>query len=345
MVVVVALSVCPISALEPRRPGQESSLIRAVFADGRLWLLSDAGELSSIAEGASVRANEPLDDPALDLCLRQGHPAVVTCGRKDCSNWTLRQRIAGQWSSDGTVPTQGDDLLALNCATDESTLLTTRRLIDVRKGSQAVVTLSDSLPAEKVVSVLVTADQAFVGINAGEWGGGLRRIDRRTGKVTMIESNATGELCGGPLNSQCDPVNGIAVEPWRADCIAVAVGLVHFEPHGRIVEVCGDSVRELYSAPYVERSSSGAREKSTDSFQGTVAFFGLTLASDALWAAGLDGVYRLDANGAARTTALPKFQVIGGIGVSFKLPRLVLVLTSVNQRHSVSGNVPILVAR
>ena len=31
------------SALEPERSGQESFLTRAVFAEGRLWILSDAG--------------------------------------------------------------------------------------------------------------------------------------------------------------------------------------------------------------------------------------------------------------------------------------------------------------
>jgi hypothetical protein len=40
---------------EPRRPDQEAYLSRAAFADGRLWLLSDAGDLWSIAEGKGER--------------------------------------------------------------------------------------------------------------------------------------------------------------------------------------------------------------------------------------------------------------------------------------------------
>lgn len=43
------------SAAEPRRPGQESFLTRAAFAEGRLWLLSDAGDLSSIVAGGDAR--------------------------------------------------------------------------------------------------------------------------------------------------------------------------------------------------------------------------------------------------------------------------------------------------
>jgi len=220
----------------------------------------------------------------------------------------------------------------------------TRRLIDAGAHTQTAVTLSAKLPAGMVASVHVAPDHVFLGINAGEWGGGLRRIDRRSGRVTMIGLNVTGELCGGPLNAECDPVNGIAVEPWKPDCIAVAVGLVHFEPHGRIVEVCGDTVQRLYYKPYGEQSTGRSRGRGDEPFR-TVAFFGLTVAGDALWAVGIDGVYRVEANGTARSTALPSFKKVGGISVSFDLPDLVLVLTNVNQRRSISGSVPILVAR
>ena len=53
--VLAALISSPVAALEPRRAGQEDSLTRAFFSEGRLWLLSDAGELSSIVEGKDTR--------------------------------------------------------------------------------------------------------------------------------------------------------------------------------------------------------------------------------------------------------------------------------------------------
>ncbi len=68
-------------AMEPKRPGQENSLSRAVFAEGRLWLLSDAGEVSSIREGEKKRIGVDLSESALNLCLRDGHPEVVTGAR------------------------------------------------------------------------------------------------------------------------------------------------------------------------------------------------------------------------------------------------------------------------
>ena len=332
------------SAVEPQRPGQESFLTRAVFAGGRLWLLSDAGELSTITEGKNMRVEESLPEPALDLCLHEAYPTVITCEREGCRSWTLRRWVSGKWSVEATVETEGDALVALSCAAEKMMLITTGRLIEAGSDKQSAVVLSEKLHTGLVASVHVTPDQVFIGINAGEWGGGLRRIDRRSGRVTLLESNVTGELCGGPLNTACDPVNGIASEPWMPDCIAAAIGLVHFAPHGRIIEVCGEKVRRLYYKPYGEQTSGLPKNKDDEPFR-TVAFFGLTRARDALWAAGIDGVYRIEANDAVSFTPLPSFTNIGGIRVSFDLPYLVLVVTSINQRRSVGGSVPILVPR
>jgi len=46
----------------------------------------------------------------------------------------------------------------------------------------------------------------YVGVNRGEWGGGLQRVDVQTGVVTNVERRDTKDLRGGPLTSDCDPV-------------------------------------------------------------------------------------------------------------------------------------------
>jgi hypothetical protein len=327
-------------AVEPER-GQVSFLKRAVFAEGQLWVLSDAGDLSSIAEGQDTRVAETLPENASDLCVRDGHPLIITAG-KGGSTWTLRQRINGTWSVATMIQTEGDGLLAMDCA-DRVTLLTTRRLIEIKGDRQSAVILSEKLSRGLVSSTYGTADQFFVGLNAGEWGGGLRRIDRRSGKITAVEHNSSGELCGGPLNTSCDPVNGITAEPWNPDCIVVVVGLVHFEPHGRVVEVCGNEVRRLYYKEYGQNRPT-PRRKDDEPFS-TVAFFGLTQKDDTLWAAGIDGIYNIGSDGTAHVVPLPSFKDIGGISISFDLPQFVLVLTEVNQRRSLSGAVPLLVPR
>jgi hypothetical protein len=192
-------------------------------------------------------------------------------------------------------------------------------------------------------TTLGTPDAVWVGFNVGEWGGGLRRISRNNGTVQTVERNRSGELCGGPLNSGCDPVNGVITAPWNPACVVAAIGLVHMMSHGRIVEVCGSNVRRLYYKaldPQPPRNKLDEGEPAS-----TVAFFGLTRNGNTWWAVGIDGLYRFDGAHQPMFSPLPKFENKGGYWVSFAVPGIALVLTDVNQRRSMSGSVPIMAAR
>ena len=330
-----------VSAQEPVRSGQENFLSRAVFADGRLWLLSDAGELSTITPGQRVRLDAHLPEPALDICASDGGLRALTCARGSCKTWTLRRWTEAGWTTTGTIRADGDSLAAIGCAATGATLvLTNRRLIEIVDGKVSSVALSEKLRMGTVTSLHVAGDRIFAGLNAGEWGGGLRRIDRKTGKVSIIEKT-NGKLCGGPLNTDCDPVNGITDEPWKPECVAVAIGLVHFSPHGRIVEVCGANIRSLYFRALGDAKKPASGDEPFE----TEAFFGLVNTGKELVAVGIDGVYRFGISRDPTRVPLPAFESIGNIGVSFSLPDVVLVLTGINQRRSISGNVPLIVPR
>ena len=92
-------------------------------------------------------------------------------------------------------------------------------------------------------------------------------------------------------------------------CVVAAIGLVHMMSHGRLVEICGDEVRTLLSRPYKTGTSGGRLER--DDFV-TVAFFGVARSGAGLLAAGVDGLYRVSAQGAEREP-LPAFRGVGGI--------------------------------
>lgn len=331
------------AAVEPDEAGP--ILKRAVFAEGRLWVLSATGDLSSVSDSQYLRVPEALPERTLELCVHEGHPLVATAAR-DGATWTLRQRSGETWEVVGAIATNRDGLLAMHCAADRITLLTTRRLVDLQGGKRSTVALSEALSASWIYSTYGTSQELYAGINAGEWGGGLRRIDRRSGRIKVIESNPSGELCGGPLNTRCDPVNGITAEPGKPECIVAAVGLVHFVPDGRVVEVCAGQVRELYSKPFA-KSPAPAAEPGTEVVDlnsgGTTAFFGLVRAGNELWAVATDGLYNLRPDGAV-IVPLPELKDAGGLRVGF-LPNLAVVLTYINQRHSVSGAAPLIVAR
>jgi hypothetical protein len=333
------------SAIEPPRPRQEWFLKRAAFAEGRLWMLSDAGQLSSVGPTDDKRTEETLPEPPIDICQSRNALFAITCGHDNCTTWTLRKRALGKWSTEASVDTNHDELASVSCSAGGFTLLTSRRVIEISGGKVTSLTLSEPVGIGVIASVYADAQKLLLGVDAGEWGGGLQRIDRRTGAVTTIERNATGDLCDGPLNTACDPVNGIQEEPWQPGCVAAAIGLVHFSPHGRIVEVCGDKVRRLYFKPYGKDSANSPRRRKSDEPFETVAFFGLVRTGDALWAAGIDGLYRMEKGRVTETRPLPRFKDVGNISVSFAVPDLVLVITGINQRRSISGGVPMLIAR
>jgi hypothetical protein len=234
-----------------QRAGQENFISRAAFGDGRLWLLTDAGDLSSITPGEKVRMDARLPVPVLDICAASGAIRALACSSPSCDQWAFYTSTDGDdWSLGTTVPSNGDHIVALDCVNTQDTVVTNRRLVTIGGDTVASVALSDPLPSGAVTTAHATDESVFVGVNAGEFGGGLRRIDRRTGVVASIDRNTTGDLCGGPLNPECDPVTGITDVPWKPSCVAVAIGLVHFLPHGRMVEMCGEDVQSVYFKPF-----------------------------------------------------------------------------------------------
>jgi hypothetical protein len=324
--------------------GHGTFVSRAVFADGQLWLLSGAGVLSSVTKSKDDKIEVVFPDPTLDLWLHDRQPAVITCKRAGCTDWTLRRRSSdGQWSIRATIAAQGDDLIAVAGNGATITVLSRQRLIEVHGEKQSAITLSGFWHQGAITSTFVTPTSVFVGFSAGEWGGGLQRIDRTTGEIAPIERNDPGTLCGGPLNTACHPVRDIAAVPWEPECVAVAVGLVHGAPTGGIVEVCEDIVRQLYTKPLPQSIVSDSRGGEP---YPSVAFFGLARQDDALWTVGIDGIYRIGPDAMTREHPLPTFKNIGEFGVSFDLPGLVLVLENAKYAKFIKeGFPPILVPR
>jgi hypothetical protein len=328
---------------QPR--GQENFLTRAVFVDNELWVLSDAGQLTRIKAGSNRPTTERLPEPARDLCLIDRRPAILTCRAKRCDTWTLQRHTGSTWAVAAILSRADEQLLGLVCDGPQPLILTTRRLIAIDASKPDSVVLSEPIALRGVVSLHAGANAVFLGVNHGEFGGGLRQIDRATGQVRRVEHNSTGELCGGPLNTECDPVTGVAGWPGRPECVVAAIGLVHFRPRGRLVEVCGEHVRRLYVKPYGDQPGTQGPNGKSDEPAASVAFFGVVRDGDTLWTAGIDGIYRVDRSGVHTVASLPRFEKVGPFRVSFAVPGLALVLTDVNQRSSISGAVPMLVPR
>jgi len=320
-------------------------LRRGVYVDGRVWLLTDDGGLFSIEERTRRRTEANLQDDVLDICRRDGHLLAVT-GDRFGDGWAVRRRTAGgNWQLLGRAPRSNDTLLAMDCTAGAPlTLLTTGRLIEIGADGARIVRLPDLIYGQVNLTLLGTSEHLYVGINSGEWGGGLVRVDRTSGAISRIErTEADGDCHAGPLDTNCDPVHAIVPIPWRRDCLALAIGLVHFLSHGRIAEVCGERVEALYSRndqTDINGDPDGEREVPTSE-----AFFGMVPAKGALLAAGTEGLYRIGPAGLIDTVPYPAFHSIRGVHLNFDQPDAILAVTQINRRASVSGSAPLLIPR
>jgi hypothetical protein len=279
-----------------------------------------------------------------EICKSGTRLLALVAGSRE--QWTLQQRLRRGWALQATLPIQGDRFAALDCKVDDASIavVTNRRLVEVEGQKVRSITFRQELEPPLVNGTALAAqDAVWLGLNVGEWGGGLRRIGRSHGQVELVEHNRSGDLCGGPLNTACDPVTGIATAPWNSSCIVAAIGLVHMMAHGRIVEVCGKSVRRLYFKALDPQPPNNLLDDGEPS--STVAFFGLARTGNIIWAVGFDGLYRFDGMNPPKFRPLPRFENKGGYQVSFDVPGIVLVMTDVNQRHSLSGSVPLMALR
>lgn len=110
--------------------------------------------------------------------------------------------------------------------------------------------VSQTLPSTLDDAGIVTSSTdgtIYVGLNRGEWGGGLRRIDP-SGTISFVTTRGE-DICGGLLNPNCDPVVGLFRDPDHDGCVLVGTGLAHMIlSKGTVWRVCDGQISPLFSA-------------------------------------------------------------------------------------------------
>lgn len=337
----------------PRPEERAAAIIRGAYRNGILYLLDAAGSMQVWDAGAPQGTAYAAPGQVSSFCLTGNTLWAVTLDRKAAVArlWSRDSSPEGgaggdrPWLKVGEFPQSEKELvLALDCSGVEPVLLSTAHMTMPASGRRVDIS-GPTLSTGGYVVTQVQGGTLWLGINAGEWGGGLKRIALADGKVEMPADVDPKNLCGGSLNPACDPVTGLAPDPARADCMLATIGLVHMLSHGGVIRVCGQSVSPVYAKPYTLNpdwhwDGNIDREKMS-----SVAFH--SMAADpsraAAWAVASDGVYRFTSALLPEFFPFPKGR--RRAAVDWSHPEFVLISTNMNQRHSLSGRSLILIPR
>jgi hypothetical protein len=315
--------------------------------DGKLWLRGTTGKESS---GALIAFD--LNGLSRTPYFRTG---VVDIRSNDRELWVLRETPSGRsrfvlsvWRGGHFIDqaefaaTQEDTPIALLMDKGTVTVLSRKNIRSLRgDGTWGILDLRGTLHGgvQTAIASPLSGEDAYVGANQGEWGGGLQRVNLSTGEVTDVERRDKKDLCSGPLNRECDPVTGVVPDSANKDCVLASIGLVHmFSSQGRILRVCGRDVQIVFEKK-VERPERWAGREMTESF------YGLTRANDGFWAITTSALYHFDPNGAnPQRFTLPPLKNEAGLYLSRELPGVIVLRTDVNWAVSTSGYTPLLIA-
>ena len=103
---------------DPREQGRVAAISRALFADGRLWLLHDDGSLVSLSPDEGEARPAALPGKVVAICKQAGRLLGLVQGQ---GRWRLQARTARGWEPVASIPTHGEAFVALACA-DEALL-------------------------------------------------------------------------------------------------------------------------------------------------------------------------------------------------------------------------------
>jgi hypothetical protein len=322
-------------------------IAKGISFEGKLWIL---GTMSARNDPSGGLVSFDMRDNSRRVHFERG---VLDIAKSDRDLWALSRGSKGHsfvcsvWRKtrfenigEFQLPNEGEPIALLNNAGSPVVLSgQTVHLFTSDNHTWQVIELKGKLRSGVQVSAASpkTGGSIYIGIDVGEWGGGLQRVELKTGMVEGIERRDAKELCAGPLNQQCDPVTGVIPDPQEADCVLASVGLVHlFHSTGRILRVCGKDVTLVSELPLASKN---------EKWPQTEAFYGLApAASGGFWAITPRALYSYSADGRKeKEYLLPTLESVSGIRLSRAVPGVVVLQTDVNWAVSTSGYTPLVV--
>ena len=307
-------------------------LVEAVATQDTLWVRAANGSLVRFDRDDGARTIVATEGVA-DMVRLEGRTVALVRGADESAGFMIIDTADGmtlaKWQ--GSI---ADGLMSLVRLPDGWAVLTRDKvLIQTTDGWRTL-----PRPPGPSFGVEVTAavdGRIYVGRNRGEWGGGLEVIDPVSDTIRQIVRIDGEDICDGPLNPDCDPVTGLAVDSERPNCLLASVGLMHMLAHGRILRVCGDAVEVMF-----EQAVPSPEDEGLLSLPNEWPFFGIAATADGWVAISVGKLFR-SSDGQVVQTEMPALENWHGLSAAFE-PDLIILKTDVNWGMSLSGYTPLL---
>jgi hypothetical protein len=317
----LALASAPAHAAEAPAadPVLGERIVDGAATRARLWLLNDKGAVVAFDRGAgkkTVLATEGVRD-----ILRAGGVTVALRTAPDGAGALV---VTDLETGAALTPTVRGEAAALARAGADWVVL-----------AKDAVLRSDGGPWRRepykpfdrrgfggVVAAALPDGSVYVGLNHGEWGGGLWRLTRGSEEAVRVEA----------VN---EPVTAVIADPDRPGCVLAATGLIHIViARGAVTRVCG-STAEIVFEKALEDSGNGPPMRNL------LPIFGLARGAEG-WIAVAPGQVVTSERGAVRVVPMPPLQPWSSLRIAESEGALFL-LTDANWAHSVSGYTPLLI--
>lgn len=311
---------------------------KVVGAQGVWWILDDQGGLRSFDGRGSIA--QRLGGPVRDIARLPNDRLLTLIERRKPSGGIVMEDVGGgAWREFANVSIDaGDSLIGLTVSGNGAIIVTSHAIYSLRRHGlrhrQPIHGVFISARLQPAIA-LTASGQLYVGENAGEWGGGLIRVNVVTGVSRYVERRDNG--CDGPLNRECNPVTAVILDPNDGRCVIASIGLRHVMELGRVLRVCGTRLSVVAELPCPGRPAAE---------HCSLGMFGLARdGRSGFWAVSGSTLYHFRGDTIDQQVPIPKFQNRAGLAYSEAIPGLLVLSTDINWRKSVSGPTPLIGSR
>lgn len=344
-------------------------IAKVVFHSNLLWTLGQNGVLLQTDLATSRAELFEYADYVADIYVNDENELYLLAGDgADASVWRILKKYGDGWSEASALKIDREqkkkdedarEIIGLTEYANRFLVLSKTKIYLQEKGDDWKTVKLQSRGNLGLQTPFAATDDGFVyvGLNHGEFGGGLQRINLKDGSAQNVEKKTAGNICFRPLDSQCDPVTAVVKDAENEDAVLAAVGLRHFSEQGRIVKVSGGSVEVVFNKTYKYDEKSrkvvpsnpcgGENEPNNlDNFESEGVFGMQSAGAGDVWIVTGRAIYKLAGGKIANCSPLPqKFENVDGIAVNQSVPGVVLIGTDINWAKSLSGTTPLVAVK